>query len=70
MKKIIGILLTFFLIFLEIPQTIQFFDETSESATLDNDVDVNIVLDEKILSRQKRNFGGTEQINFPLVSIL
>jgi hypothetical protein len=67
MKKIIGILLTFFLFLLEIPQTLQFFHETSELATLDNDVDVDNVLDEKILSRQKRNFGGTEQINFPLV---
>jgi hypothetical protein len=57
----------FFLLYLEIPQSLQFLNKTYELALFDNDVDRNDVFGHKILSRQKRNFGGMEPINFTLV---
>ena len=46
---------------------------SSSDLSLENETDISVnknesyFSDEIILSRQKRNFGGTEPINFPLV---
>jgi hypothetical protein len=69
-KKMLLSWFLFFLLYLEIPQSLQFLNKTYNFASFNTDVDRNDVFGHKILSRQKRNFGGMEPINFTLVSML